>query len=92
MIDYTISRQAVIDKINERQRKLIYCFGFENDMVKTMDIAKSIVLAIPPAQSDIIYCEDCKNSEERGCALFCRFWTIYTAHKGFCFKSERREE
>lgn len=45
-----ISRQAAIDKINERQRKLIYCFGFENDAVKIMDIAKSIIIAIPPAQ------------------------------------------
>jgi len=48
----TISRQAAIDKINERQRKLIYCFGFDNDMVKIMDIAKSIVIAIPSAQPE----------------------------------------
>ena len=47
-----IDRQAAIEKINERQRKLIYCFGFENDMVKIMDIAKSILTAIPPAQPD----------------------------------------
>ena len=47
-----ISRQAVIDKINERQRKLIYCFGFENDVVKIMDIAKSIVMAIPSARPE----------------------------------------
>ena len=46
-----ISRQAAIDELNERQRKLIYCFGFENDMVKMMNIAKGIVLAIPSAQS-----------------------------------------
>ena len=52
MADY-IDRQATIDKINERQRKLIYCFGFENDAVKIMDIAKSIVVAIPSAQSEI---------------------------------------
>ena len=45
-----ISRQKAIDKINERQRKLIYCFGFENDAVKIMDIAKSIVMAIPSAR------------------------------------------
>ena len=50
--DY-IDRQATIDKINERQRKLIYCFGFENDAVKIMDIAKSIVIAIPSAQPEI---------------------------------------
>ena len=47
-----ISRQAAVDKINERQRKLIYCFGFDNDMVKIMDIAKSIVIAIPSAQPE----------------------------------------
>ena len=52
MADY-IDRQATIDKINERQRKLIYCFGFENDAVKIMDIAKSIVVAIPSAQQEI---------------------------------------
>lgn len=48
----TISRQAAIDEINERQRKLIYCFGFENDMVKIMDIARSIIIAMPPAQQN----------------------------------------
>ena len=47
-----ISRQMVIDKINERQRKLIYCFCFDNDMVKIIDIVKSIVIAIPPAQPE----------------------------------------
>ena len=47
-----IDRQAALDKINEQQRKLIYCFGFENDMVKIMDIAKSIITAIPPVQPD----------------------------------------
>ncbi len=52
MIDY-IRRQDAIDKINERQRKLIYCFGFENDAVKIMDIAKSIVMSIPSAQPEI---------------------------------------
>lgn len=50
--DY-IRREDVIDKINKRQRKLIYCFGFENDIVKIMDIAKSIVIAIPSAQPEL---------------------------------------
>ena len=45
-----IDRQAAIDKINERQRKLIYCLGFENDLVKIMDIAKSIITAMPSVQ------------------------------------------
>ena len=47
-----IDRQAAINKINERQRELIYCFGFENDMVKIMDIAKSIITALPSAQPE----------------------------------------
>ena len=51
-MDDLISRQAAIDKINERQRKLVYCFGFENDVVKIMDIAKSIITAIPPVQPE----------------------------------------
>ena len=51
-INDLISRHEVIDKINERQRKLIYCFGFENDMVKIMNIAKSIIIAIPSAQPE----------------------------------------
>lgn len=52
MKDDMISRQAAINKLNERQRKLIYCFGFENDMVKIMDIAKSIINAMPSAQPE----------------------------------------
>ena len=51
-----IGRKATVDKINERQRELIYCLGFENDMVKIMDIAKSIVIAMPPAQPEILAC------------------------------------
>ena len=53
-MDDLISRQAAIDKINERQRKLIYCFGFENDAVKIMDIAKSIVSVIPSTHPEPI--------------------------------------
>ena len=51
--DDLINRQEAIDKLNERQRELVYCFGFENDIVKVMDIAKSIVIAMPPAQPEI---------------------------------------
>lgn len=58
-MDDFISRQAAIDKLNERQKKLIYCFGFENDMVKIMNIAKSIINAMPSAQPDS--CEGCKH-------------------------------
>ncbi|MDV3427395.1 MAG: hypothetical protein LIR50_10065 [Bacillota bacterium] len=53
MSDY-ISREDTINKINERQEKLIYCFGSENDMVKTMDIAKSIIIAEPPANVALV--------------------------------------
>ena len=63
-MDDLISRQAAIDKINERQRELIYCFGFENDMVKIMDIVKSIITAMPSLQPEIIYCHDCKYKDD----------------------------
>lgn len=68
---------------------------FDADECNGSDVAMDImadISCLPSAQPDIIYCEDCKNAEERGCALFCRFWTRYTAHKGYCFKAERREE
>lgn len=44
------------------------------------------------SRPEIIYCKNCVNAEERGCALFCGFWTRYTAHKGYCFKAERLEK
>lgn len=80
-MDEYISRQAVLNKINERQRKLIYCFGFENDAVKIMDIAKSIVIAMPSAQPKIIMCKDCihnndcdiQYSAQAGENFFCGF-------------------
>lgn len=80
-MDEYISRQAVLNKINERQRKLIYCFGFENDAVKIMDIAKSIVIAMPSAQPEIIRCKDCihnndcniQYSAQAGDNFFCGF-------------------
>ncbi len=56
-----ISINAAIGKLNERQRKLIYLFGFENDIVKIMDIAKSIIIAMPSSQPEIIHCKDCKH-------------------------------
>ena len=82
-----IRREDAIDKINERQRKLIYCFGFENDAVKIMDIAKSIIIAIsavdvvPVVHSQWKYkcgeiqCPECGNRIHRidlsGCLNFC---------------------
>ena len=55
-----ISKQGAINKINERQRKLIYCFGSENDMVKIMDIARSIIIAMPSVQPEE-NCDTCKH-------------------------------
>ena len=56
-----IRREDAIDKINERQRKLIYCFGFENDAVKIMDIAKSIIIAISAVDVvPVVRCKYCR--------------------------------
>ena len=90
-----IDRQAAIDKINERQRKLIYCFGFDNDMVKIMNIAKSIISAIPPAQHEIIRCKDCKYSDENWRRVSVRWlpcMDIRVPSNWFCGSAERREE
>ena len=82
-----ISRQAAIDKINERQRKLIYCFGFENDMVKIMDIAKSIITIMPSVQPDVIRCKDCKRyirHDKR-----CGYWNHGVKPTMWCSQAER---
>ena len=86
-----ISRKATVDEINERQRKLIYCFGFENDMVKIMDIAKSIVLAIPSAQPEIIRCKDCVLREGEPIADG-RYWCqLHGSFMYYCSDAERGE-
>lgn len=77
-----ISRQEAIDKINERQRKLIYCFGFENDMVKIMNIAKSIITAIPPVQSEVIRCRDCKFAHITNDRRYCKLCDMFTDDYG----------
>lgn len=102
MADY-IDRQATIDKINERQRKLIYCFGFENDAVKIMDIAKSIVIAIPSAQPEIepadvapvVRCKDCKFYTSMRPDIktgICDLNIHFTGDDDFCSHGERRKE
>ena len=86
-----ISRQAAIDKINERQRELIYCFGFENDMVKIMDIAKSIIIASPSAQPEIIRCKDCKHYNA-GFECLIEGYGIERDEDWYCGDAERRED
>lgn len=82
-----IDRQAAIDKINERQRELIYCFGFENDMVKIMDIAKSIITALPPVQPTIIHCKDCKHADDY---CQCKYVTWWNGPDDYCSRPEKR--
>ena len=84
-----ISRQAAIDEINERQRKLIYCFGFENDVVKIMDIAKSIITALPSVQPEIVRCKDCKWKQGAECVMFA---DVRPFPDDFCSRAERRTD
>lgn len=97
-MDDLISRQVAIKKFNERQRKLIYCFGFENDMVKIMDIAKSIIIAIPPAQPEIIRCKNCKHHWTHKCMDSMPIercdleQTFYDAKHDFCSLAEKRTD
>ena len=99
-MDDLISRQVAIKKFNERQRKLIYCFGFENDMVKIMNIAKSIIIAIPPAQPEIIRCKDCKHWNKGSCecrehAVNCQDYMVgdmETEAEHFCGYAKRRTD
>lgn len=45
-------------------------------------------------QPKIVRCVDCRFAEKRGCAIYCRAWNRYTAHKGFCHQGDdkTREE
>ena len=92
-MDDSISRRVAIDKINERQRKLIYCFGFENDMVKIMDIAKTIISTIPSAQPEIVRCKDCKYwINGHLCKLLSRFGSFETEADFYCGYAKRKTD
>lgn len=87
MRDDSISRQAAIDAVCK-------CTDIYTNNLPVMVDKASVYKALeklPSAQPESIKCKDCRHAEERGCALFCGFWTGYTAHKGYCFKAERRE-
>ena len=77
-----VSRREAIDAVN----------SIDNLDAKARGGICFKLMGLPPAQLESIKCKDCGYAEERGCALFCGFWTRYTAHKGYCFKAERREE
>lgn len=80
-------------KIGDR----VYVHGHVDEIRKDIVIIRNEGGYFGTVPSEIVngeftHCKDCKNAEERGCALFCGFWTRYTAHKGYCFKAEKREE
>ena len=77
-----VSRREAIDAVN----------SIDNLDAKARGGICFKLIGLPSAQLESIKCKDCGYAEERGCALFCGFWTRYTAHKGYCFKAERREE
>ena len=97
-----ISRREVIDEIeyelemiNLALDSITLDFNTRERLRQRKGEAREILNSIqqlPPAQPESIKCKDCGYAEERGCALFCGFWTRYTAHKGHCFKAERRED
>ena len=91
-----ISRKATIDKINEQQRKMIYCFGFENELVRIMDIAEKIVIAMPSAQPEIIRCKECRWGREVCGNIECFADTNvppeYHGYEWFCPNGERRTD
>lgn len=83
--DVVSRREAINGKISIQRTNGVEMYSDEAVPVEYLK-------ALPPAQPESIKCKDCGYAEERGCALFCGFWTRYTAHKGYCFKAERRED
>ena len=87
-----IDRELLIEQIKEDSYGNEGSYG---DMWRFMDTINKM----PSAQPEIIRCKDCKNyyfadnrvpSEQ---SWVCDAWGIdQTAHMGYCFKAERKEE
>jgi len=94
-MDDLISRQAVIDALSNGALVNYQFAGHHNGLVKAIDVIKGL----PPAQSGIIYCRDCKHYEfsdnrafgfpEKRCE-WCGFEDI--DDDDFCSRAERREK
>ena len=88
-----ISRQAVIDILNQKMREMPperYA-----DYYKGLMVANGVVQGLPSAQPEIIRCLDCKYYDEINQPypqMYCRKHSIDTSDQDFCSHAERRED
>ena len=87
-MDDLISRQAAIDALERQKDKTAKgeIGSFYNTIIQH-DI--DVIVELPPAQPEIIYCRDCKWADEYN---HCAKVTWWNNKDDFCSKAERREE
>ena len=43
-----------------------------------------VIKVVEKLSSGVTHCKNCRNSEQRGWAIYCRQWNRYTPWSGFC--------
>ena len=88
-----ISRQAAIDALAKVAREKFNLSDEYNHYLAGLMDGEVAIKNLPSIQPEKIYCKDCRFSIPVGCAIFCKSWSRYTAHKGYCHQgAERRTD
>ena len=76
--------------------------GDENELAETVKILKHRIIALQPAQPEIVRCRDCKECWHSGtatirkkvCEIYkCKFWDDrIVSQNGYCYMAERRTD
>lgn len=84
-MDEAISKQKVIDKLDEALERITENVSKESDVYHivygTVGITKCMIMTI---QSEIVRCEECKYHHQKNCPI-----EKYFSLDGFCSRGER---
>ena len=87
----SISRQAVFNTVTEYRNQLREIFGDENELIRTVDIVKHRLIALPSVQPEIIHCKDCKHYNA-GFECLIEGYGIERNKNWYCADAERRND
>ena len=85
-MDDVISRQAVKELAHNQVREKYCCVALKEKRDFYIKLADSIIDLLPPIQSEIVRCEECKYHYQRNCPI-----ERYFSLDGFCSRGKRRE-
>ena len=88
----SINRQAVFNTVTEYRNQLREIFGDENELIRTVDIVKHRLIALPSAQPEIIHCEECVYRKDNFMGDWCTCWCGWTSLDGYCHKGANKDE